>query len=85
MYTVSYLFLKRRPLNWSQTTYGVFVGFYKLITASALFTIVPLMKNRFHMHDTAIIIWAVISTSVGELLFGLSTRSWMVFVREYLS
>lgn len=83
MYTVSYLFLKRRPLNWSQTTYGIFVGFYKLVTATALFTLVPLMKSRFNMHDSAIIILAIISTSVGELFFGLSTKSWMVFTCEY--
>ena len=79
MYTVSYLFLKRRPLSWSQTTYGIFVGIYKFITAAALLTLVPLMKNKFRMHDSLIIILAIISTSLGELFFGLSTKSWMVF------
>ena len=80
MYTVSYLFLKRRPLSWSQTTYGIFVGIYKFITAAALLTLVPLMKNKFRMHDSLIIILAIISTSLGELFFGLSTKSWMVFL-----
>ena len=82
MYTISYLFLKKRPLSWDQTTYGIFVGIYKFVTASALFTFVPLMKNKFKMHDSMIIILAIISTSVGELLFGLSTHSWMVFLCE---
>ena len=32
MYTLGYLYLRRQPLSWSQTTYGVLVGTRTLVS-----------------------------------------------------
>lgn len=80
IYTLGYLFLKKQPLSWSQSFFGYFVGLHKGILGTALIVFVPLMKYKGHLRDTTIVMFAIISSSLGELIFACSTKTWMIFL-----
>ena len=60
--------------------FGIYVGINKAISGLALVVIVPIMKYKFKMSDTTIILVGIVSSSSCELVFGLSTRTWITFL-----
>ena len=79
-WSLSYLYTKKFPLSWSQTMYGINAGYTVGIKGLALLLINPLLKKRLGMRDTSIMIMSLVTNAFGEMLFGFSTHTWMVFI-----
>ena len=82
---IGYLYLRRQPLSWTQSLYGYYVGVLALVHGVALVAIMPLMKKVMKVTDTGILIFATILQAVAEAFFGFCTKTWMVFLGEWIS
>lgn len=82
---VQYLFFRRRPLSWSQTTYGIYTAVHHVIPGLALVILIPPMKKLLKLRDTTLIALGIASGALSELLLSLSTQTWMVFLGEFKS
>ena len=80
MYSVGYLYLKKSPLGWSQSLYGYYSGYNRLIIGVASLVIVPVFKDILHLPDTTILLVGLLSSSFSELFLSFSTKTWMVFM-----
>lgn len=80
IYTVGYLFLKKSPLGWSQSLYGYYTGYQKLMMGLSCILIVPVFKEILHLSDTSILLIGLLSSSLSEFFFSFCTKTWMVFM-----
>ena len=77
--TLGYLYVKRHPLLWSQTLYGIYLGIRSVASGLCLLVVVPYMKNTLKFRDTTIVLMSLVASAVSEVFFGLSIETWMVF------
>ncbi|ESO94309.1 hypothetical protein LOTGIDRAFT_232543 [Lottia gigantea] len=66
---VMFLYVTRAPLSWSRTLYGYFKGSENFLRGAMLLTVLPVLKFRFHLRDTSIIIIGLISKFVGFIFY----------------
>ena len=81
---LGYLYLKRTPLSWDRRLYGIYIGLEKLTGAFSAFFIIVWLKQSRKIHDATLIIVSILSASLGEVWFGLSTQTWMVFMGKII-
>ena len=74
------VYTRHPPLSWSQTTLGLFKGSEQFLRGLAVITLLPLLKKRFGMKDTTIVIIGLISNCAEEIVLGLSSSTALLFI-----
>ncbi|CAL1533734.1 unnamed protein product [Lymnaea stagnalis] len=77
---ILYLYLKRSPRSFTSTEYGYFKGTENFTRSLALLTILPLLKHRFHLRDSTVVIVGIVSKACGLILLGLANNMLLVFL-----
>ena len=80
---VGYLYLIRQPLSWTPTFYGIFSGYTFILKGVVVVIAVPILKKKFHVRDTTILIWAFVTAVADMVVFSFSVKTWMVFLCKY--
>lgn len=78
--SLGYLYVKRYPLSWSQSLYGQFKGMFVAVTGAFAIILVPLLKNKFLVAETKMLVASLVSMCLAVLLFGVSVATWMIFM-----
>ena len=82
MDVIGYLFLRRQPLSWSQTLYGVFNGYSDAVFTLFVLFGIPFLKVRLRWRDTTLMLVGVVSQCIGQAYMGFCVVTWMVFLGE---
>lgn len=82
-HSLAYLYVRKQPLNWSQTLYGYYNGCAAILSMVGPLLILPLLRAKLRMRDTNIIVLAFTSTTMSMVWFAFSTQTWMVFMGKY--
>ena len=77
---LSYLLLKRQPLSWSQTKYGIWIGVRHCFTGTFLVIVVPILRKYLDPKDTTLLIPGLISAALGEMVLSVGISDWIVFL-----
>ena len=77
--TLGYLYVRKQPLSWSNTLYGIWASYTLFVGSLGVVTILPLLKNRLHMRETTILFLALVSMSASCAMFAFSVNTWMAF------
>ena len=80
LYSVAFLFLRRQPLSWSQSQYGIFVGYGRMLSGVFSLFFIPLLKHYVDAKDTVLLILGLLSSCASELYFAFCVLTWMVFL-----
>eukprot|EP00914_Ancora_sagittata_P001415 GHVO01003687.1.p1 GENE.GHVO01003687.1~~GHVO01003687.1.p1 ORF type:complete len:482 (+),score=17.98 GHVO01003687.1:114-1559(+) len=83
-WTLSYLFLRHEPLSWTPTMFGHFSGLNAGLRGVCLLVALPLMKKYARMTDTSIMIIGSVSGVFSLVVFGFSSKTWMVYTIPFL-
>ena len=76
---LAFLFVKKQPLSWSQTLFGYYHGLKRMLQSLGLFVVLPLLKKA-GLADAVILMIGILSSTAGQIIFGFSTTTWMVFL-----
>ncbi len=82
MWECGYLMLKRRPLSWTQTLYGLWMGLVSGLRGITLLVFVPLVRRFLRPRDTTLLIFALVSSTLGQFIFSAGTYDWVIFLCE---
>ncbi|KAK6183630.1 hypothetical protein SNE40_011067 [Patella caerulea] len=75
---VLYLYVTRHPLNWSTTMYGYLKGLENFLRGITLITVMPVLKYKFHLKDTTLIIVGLL-TRITAFIFYSFQHTWTMF------
>ncbi|XP_041353727.1 proton-coupled folate transporter-like [Gigantopelta aegis] len=82
---ILYLYTKRAPLSWTQTTYGYYKGLENFSRSLLLLTLLPILKKKMSMRDTTVSLGGMISKTIAFIVIGVASKTWMVFIVVLLS
>ena len=80
---LKYLYVRHPPLGWDPTMYGYFSGFDTALSGLCLLLALPLLTKVAKVKDTVLILAASVSNMAANVMMGLSTTTWMVFMGEH--
>lgn len=65
--------------------FGYFKGAENLLKGLMLVVVLPILKKKLHVRDTAIVMGGAMSKVAGLIILGIATKTWIVFIgRHYL-
>ena len=71
--SIDYLFLRKMPISFNQTEYGLFRALNTLLKGVALLIILPIMKNYFQISDMILFLIGLISDIANYFIFSISS------------
>ncbi|KAI3379472.1 hypothetical protein SNEBB_001322 [Seison nebaliae] len=77
--TISFLYLRKSPLSFTQTLYGIFRGLKSFLTCIALIGILPILQKYFDISDLTCAIIGTLSKCLGDFMYGFATSARMIF------
>ena len=80
MWECGFLMLKRRPLSWTQTMYGLWRGISSGLRGLFVLIIIPVLRKYFHPRDTTLLFGALLSSAIGQIIFSAGTYDWIIFL-----
>ena len=80
IFALTYLVVKRQPLSWSQTKYGVWMGLRNCFGGTFLVVVVPILRKYLDPKDTTLLLAGLISAALGQLVLSIGTYDWIVFL-----
>ncbi|UJR30474.1 hypothetical protein I4U23_018007 [Adineta vaga] len=98
--SIVYLYLKRNPLSFSPTLYGLFRGLKSFTLTFGLLVLLPILRYLFNINDITCIILGILSKFISDFLytqihfkshlfiipfFGMLSSYVIVGIRSYLS
>ena len=79
-----YLFVRHHPLNWGPSLYGYYSGFSTGTGCLCNLVVIPVLSKVYGVKDTILIIIGIVSFILGDILFGISTQTWMIFMGKLI-
>jgi hypothetical protein len=71
--SIDYLFLRKMPISFSQTEYGLFRALNTLSKGVALLIILPILKNYFEISDRILFLIGLVSDIANYIVFSVSS------------
>jgi hypothetical protein len=77
--SIVYLYLKRSPLAFSQSLYGIFRGLKAFGLGVGLLVFLPLLRYLFHLSDMACAILGALSKCASDFLYAIDHSPTSIF------
>ncbi|XP_060602163.1 proton-coupled folate transporter-like [Ruditapes philippinarum] len=74
------IYTRNRPFNWSQTTLGLYDGLESFLRGIAVLTFLPLLKRKFGVRDTMILVVGLVSKTASLIVLGLGRSTVVLFI-----
>ncbi|KAL4238583.1 hypothetical protein ACF0H5_003290 [Mactra antiquata] len=78
------IYTRYHPFNWSQTKLGLYKGLESFLRGLAVLTLLPLLKVKMKVKDTAIIIIGLLSKIALLIMLGVANSTALLFIGSVL-
>ncbi|XP_045187202.2 proton-coupled folate transporter-like [Mercenaria mercenaria] len=74
------IYTRRRPFEWSQTTYALYRGLESFLRGIAVLTLLPILKRQFKTRDTTFMILGLVSKTAALVVLGVGNSTAVLFI-----
>ncbi|CAF0828517.1 unnamed protein product [Rotaria sordida] len=78
--SVIYLYLKKSPLSFSQSLYGIFRGLKSFGLGLGLLLLLPILRYLFNISDISCAILGTLSKCIGDFLYAMNHSKTFIFM-----
>lgn len=78
--SIVYLYLKKSPLNFSQSLYGIYRGLKSFSLGLGLLLILPILRYVFNISDITCVILGTLSKCASDFLYAMDQSKMIIFL-----
>ena len=82
--SIVYLYLKKSPLDFSQSLYGIFRGLKSFSLGWGLLVILPILRYIFNISDMTCVILGTLSKCASDFLYAIDHSKMIIFLSRIL-
>jgi len=80
--SIIYLYLKKSPLSFSPSLYGIFRGLKSFGLSLGLLFILPILRYLFNISDMACVILGTLSKCASDFLYAIDHSKTIIFLSK---